>query len=276
MLCSDYVSPMKKADGSEQYLTFEPDSGGWNNIRMAMETVLAMAAAMGRTLVLPPEAGMYLLGKQKHEKSGTAQQNTFSFNDFFPMEKIHNEFHGLNIISMHEYLTKVAMTGQMISIESGKVSFPPHNRTQWDGRSDISELNQWLRKVSYMKIVTPEDCLLVFPTSHESSNIEELKTIENTILQQRPKFDQYVDKPVPIDGTPMDRLKENWADRKQLCIYDTEMQESTHLHFPVDHHLNARLLVHFYAFVFFQNWKQDLWMKRYVVLQLLSMNRKIS
>ena len=34
---------------------------GWNNIRMAMETVLVMAHAMGRTLVLPPQQKMYLL-----------------------------------------------------------------------------------------------------------------------------------------------------------------------------------------------------------------------
>ena len=253
---------MKKSDGTEQYLTFEPDAGGWNNIRMAMETVLAMAAAMGRTLVLPPETGMYLLGKQQHEKSGTTQQSTFSFNHFFPMKKIHKEFHGLNIISMYEYLSKVAMPGKLVSKESGKVSFPPHNRTQWDGRSDIFELYDWLRKVSYMKIFVPEECLFVFPTSHDSSNIDELKSIETTILEQRPKFEEYVNMPVPVDGTPIERLKENWANRKSLCIYDTEMQEATHLHFPVDHQMDARLLVHFYAFVFFQNWKQDLWMKR--------------
>ena len=33
-----------------QYLTFEPDEGGWNNIRMAMETAVTMALAMGRIL----------------------------------------------------------------------------------------------------------------------------------------------------------------------------------------------------------------------------------
>jgi hypothetical protein len=47
-----HVSPLKKRDGPPQYLTFEPDFGGWNNIRMAMETVVALAFAMGRTLVL--------------------------------------------------------------------------------------------------------------------------------------------------------------------------------------------------------------------------------
>ena len=35
-----------------KYLTFEPDEGGWNNMRMAMETAVSMAHAMGRILVL--------------------------------------------------------------------------------------------------------------------------------------------------------------------------------------------------------------------------------
>lgn len=45
------------------FLNGELTSGGWNNIRMAMETVIVMAHAMGRTLVLPPEKRMYLIGK---------------------------------------------------------------------------------------------------------------------------------------------------------------------------------------------------------------------
>ena len=59
-----YVSPfMPPSTDRRQYMTFESDHGGWNNIRMAMETCFAMAVAMGRTLVLPPEQGMYLLHK---------------------------------------------------------------------------------------------------------------------------------------------------------------------------------------------------------------------
>mmetsp|Transcript_9258 Transcript_9258/g.20460 ORF Transcript_9258/g.20460 Transcript_9258/m.20460 type:complete len:210 (-) Transcript_9258:1868-2497(-) len=55
---SNVVSPFYD---EEKFLTFEPDRGGWNNIRMAMETILVMAHAMGRTVVLPPENHMYLL-----------------------------------------------------------------------------------------------------------------------------------------------------------------------------------------------------------------------
>jgi hypothetical protein len=37
--------------------------GGWNNVRMGIETTVAMAIAMGRTLVLPPLQTIYLLEK---------------------------------------------------------------------------------------------------------------------------------------------------------------------------------------------------------------------
>lgn len=45
-----YMSPF--AEPKTKYLTFEPDKGGWNNVRMNLETVLVMAHAMGRTLVM--------------------------------------------------------------------------------------------------------------------------------------------------------------------------------------------------------------------------------
>lgn len=48
---------------------FDPDHGGWNNIRMGMETILVFAALTGRTLVIPPKQKMYLLGKDKGEKN---------------------------------------------------------------------------------------------------------------------------------------------------------------------------------------------------------------
>ena len=57
-----YVSPYYHDGGeSEKYITFEPDKGGFNNIRMALETVVSMAVAMGRPLVIPPSQAMYLL-----------------------------------------------------------------------------------------------------------------------------------------------------------------------------------------------------------------------
>ena len=47
--------------GDTKYISFTPDRGGWNNIRMSMEIIFVIAAASGRTLVLPPEQPLYLL-----------------------------------------------------------------------------------------------------------------------------------------------------------------------------------------------------------------------
>lgn len=227
-----------------------------------METVLAMAFAMGRTLVLPPEKEMYLLSKStgKHGK----QKNTFSFNHFFHMEAIHKEHPGLDIITMKEFLEREALPGNIVSTRTGQVTYPPNKLIDWDGRKDIDKLNEWLRSASLTVFWDPEKCAAVFPASTNPKDLEELRQIEKSIQHNPPQFEEFVGHPVPINGTPLERLRENWAGRSNLCLYDEAMQQATFLHFPVDRKLQARLLVHFYAFIFFQDWRHDLWMKRFI------------
>lgn len=52
-----YRGPLYRglSDGNAtKYLTLEKDLGGFNNIRMSLECAVAIAAAMGRTFVIPP------------------------------------------------------------------------------------------------------------------------------------------------------------------------------------------------------------------------------
>ena len=51
---STFVSPFKHND-EEQYVTYEPDYGAFNNMRMTWENVVVFAIVTGRTLVLLPE-----------------------------------------------------------------------------------------------------------------------------------------------------------------------------------------------------------------------------
>jgi len=66
-----------------RYLTFEPDTGGWNNLRISFENVLILAAVSGRTLVLPPEQVMYLLDAKKGDKRHGYRQYTDYFETAF-------------------------------------------------------------------------------------------------------------------------------------------------------------------------------------------------
>jgi len=257
-----FISPLQK-EGKKQYLTFESDHGGWNNIRMAMETVMTMAVAMGRTLVLPPEQHMYLLDK------GSSQRSYFSFAHFFEMDLISQEHTALEVISMDEFLKLEGLSGNLRDIKTGEIVFPPNNRTNYDGadhRTISKKLEAYLQQVGLVPPWDPEKCMMAFPTTADPADIKVLQELNNSAASVKmPTYENFIDKPYPVDASPFDRMKENWAGRSGLCIYDKEWQDAQLIHFAEGYDAKgARLLVHFYAFLFFEDWQQDTWMKRFV------------
>jgi hypothetical protein len=113
--------------------------------------------------------------------------------------------------------------------------------------------------------------IAAFPKSNTETDAKELEALPDQILQSEggfPHYETYIGKPNPVDASPIERLKEMNAERKKLCVYTPEIQNKQWIHFPVGVKTpdgdESRLLVHFYAFLFFQDWKQDLWMKRFV------------
>jgi hypothetical protein len=103
-----YASPLRPAPAgnssfpplsARKYLLFEPDRGGWNNIRMAAETAIILAHATGRTLVLPPQRDFYLLNRNKNEKDKS------TFDKFFDLQKIAES---LDMIDMHTFMVEIA------------------------------------------------------------------------------------------------------------------------------------------------------------------------
>jgi hypothetical protein len=111
-----YISPLYKPFtntsklSERKYVVYQPDLGGWNNIRMAAEVVVVFAHATGRTLVLPPDSVLYLLIENKKWKD-----NKSNLDDFFDLKKLTN---GLDIISMDEFLKTEAIPGSL------KIPFP--------------------------------------------------------------------------------------------------------------------------------------------------------
>ena len=290
---SMYQSPFQSLN-RVQYMTFEVDNSGFNNVRMGLETVVALAVATGRTLVLPAaEELRHLRAHSGHD--GEKQRTSFSFQDFFHMDSMAQEHTGFNIITMEEFLIREGITGNLKDDE-GLVIYPPHRRTNWDGADHDTlqfELEHYLRTVGTISEWDPEACLIAFPKSRESRNIERLETMASSIVNDGDpaRHEPYIGHPVRVDASTKDRLKEGWADREGLCFYDERLQEVPLLHFtggpnsefptisdkfkeffgfkiprPNDKNMDMgkRILVHFYAFLFFEDWRQDLWMKRFI------------
>lgn len=145
---------------------------------------------------------------------------------------------------------------------TGQVEFPPGNRTDWDGidQHDYDTMRGYLRNVTYTPITwKPGDCLPTFPASGDHKDVTMLQDLAKKASPRIKLGD-----PVPVDSDPLPRLEETLAGRHELCVYDEEMQKAPSIHFQMNHKQHLRLLVHFYGFLFFENWKEDLLMKRFI------------
>eukprot|EP01035_Chromulina_nebulosa_P018978 gene18978-24790_t len=150
----EYVSPYATYGPVDKYVTFEPDFGGWNNIRMQMELILVFALATGRTLVLPPDQPMYLL------HHGKGHQKVHSFADFFPFDIIDQR---VKVISMKEYLEKEGLTNHL-SIIPKQVEFDMSDKLEknylWRYLRNVSSCPLWKCMTEYLIIPKEPDELM--------------------------------------------------------------------------------------------------------------------
>ncbi|KAI2513334.1 GDP-fucose protein O-fucosyltransferase [Fragilaria crotonensis] len=210
---ANYVSPLKAAGPEVKYLTFEPDEGGWNNIRMSMETAVTLAHATGRILVMPPEQGMYLL-----HKGDKQQKNRFSFSDFFHFDSVAAEHAGVEVISMEEFLKREVMTGHAKNKATGLVTFPPRNRTNWDGaaRNEAKELDLWMRTFTDNPKWPFDTCLVGLPAKPGSTKHLLEMGDKVTAVNFEVRINNFTGNPVPVDAAPIDRLSEMFGGRSSV------------------------------------------------------------
>jgi len=234
-----YRSPFIDESQGAKYVTFEPDVGGWNNIRMQMETVLVFAAATGRTLVLPPDQPMYLLNK------GMGHSNVHSFVDFFPFEWIQRV---VQVISMGEFLRREAVTGQLRHAVSGLPFYPPGNRSNFSGTVPRERNAMW----DYLRNATacpPWKCMreyLVIPR-HPGFN-----------SSMDPAAEQFHKREVLFAGDPKFGMK------RERQIYNEFWHSKKVVHFISKPGTGHRLLQHFYTFLHFEDPAMGSFYKRFV------------
>ena len=254
-----------KSTDQTQYLVFMPDEAGFSNVRLGFETVVALAKATGRTLVLPPSTRIAQLKARE-------PPTDYYLTDFFDISDIPT-------MSFQEYLEQEALTGNLRD-STGAVVFPPENRTNWSGLIGNSqnvgtgrgpELWKYISDTSTNIDWIRDSCLVGFTASqnHSTDAIQQyfvsvLKFDEEQKLSPWTRMEQYTGNPIPVDAGPRRRMREMIAERKTLCPYDQTKMEAKSLFMSGLEASGVRPLVPFYAFFFFDDWHQDLQMKRFI------------
>jgi hypothetical protein len=224
-----YESPITPHhnDHHDRYLTFEYDQGGWNNVRMALECMIVIAHAMGRTLVIPPQQHLYLLGQNHQDKGDKKAHDEMGFEDFFDIQLL-SSHKGYHVIPMKEFLQNEGVTGGL------KKKLPPKNSTDawgsslWKYLDEVADSNpEWMGK------------FLAMPDRPGDFSFKTIKYDDKTIK----------------------RMKEFGGERTPV-YYDETLQKAHHIHFPADG--SHRLLQHHYAFTFFASSEMQSFYKRFV------------
>lgn len=178
------------------------------------------------------------------------------------MHEIAAEQDGFYILTMEQFLQKEAMTGHLKNKFTGLVEFPPNNRTDWEGQ-DITPLKEWLRNVTLTPLWSPGRCLAAFPDTSDPKDAAHLEQVLKDIwnkgdIERR----EYIDNPIPVNASLYDRMKDNINKRRELCMYNSTMQEAHVLHYMCYHKMRVRFLTHFYSFLFLEDWREgtkDIW-----------------
>ena len=228
-----------------RYLTFEPDPGGWNNIRMSMEIIFTLAATTGRTLVLPPKAPFYLLG--------TGPENARSFGSFYDVSK--DAFQKeVEVISMEEFFEREVFPDQI----EGKRLLDFLNGAEIQSLKDTE-----LTKLCLYREGAINHCENLFKLLRKAGYQPPLEAGKNCFV-----FDEDVFHGNEVPELLEKRVARFCGSERTPIYYNQTIHEPELLHWDgsgVDVHKGGhRLLNHFYAFLFFTDPVVDNHYKRFV------------
>ena len=72
----------------DRYVTFEPDYGGFNNVRLSFEYIVLQSLLTGRTLVLPPPCAWYLLDHGPMKRGVKVHHGVSRYGEFWDIDAL--------------------------------------------------------------------------------------------------------------------------------------------------------------------------------------------
>ncbi len=242
----DFQSPFggqSEPGQKRRYLTFEPDPGGWNNIRMSMEIIFTLAATTGRTLVLPPKAPFYLLG--------TGEKNARSFGSFYDVSK--DAFQKkVEVISMEEFFEREVFTDQ----KDGENLLGFLNETEIQSLKD-SEVT----KLCLYREGANNHCENMYKHLRKAGYQPPLEAGQNCFV-----FDEDVFHGHEVNESLKERVDRFCGPERTPVYYNQTTHEPELIHWDASKvkRTDHRLLNHFYAFLFYSDPVIDNHYKRFV------------
>jgi hypothetical protein len=197
----------------------------------------------------------------------------FSLNDFFPLDDLaKRRIGGFDFITMEQYLRVEGLGGNLINQTSSLTMFPPDNRTDWRNcnATDVLPLYDFLRSSAFDPGWRYDDCILGFSKAGLPPNVTHLQGMLDEILQHSnvsytaagiPTPINTSAMPTPVNASVLERLKDFTMGQPKFCGYDQDLQQKLTLHLKCCE-WQDRMIRYFYSFLFFEDWKEDLWMKR--------------
>jgi len=227
----NFVSPFD-VHSDTKYITFAPDRGGWNNVRMSMEIIFVIAAATGRTLVLPPKEPLYLL-----QRDAAARHRGFA--DFFPIHTA--EFQQrVKVISFAEFLQREGsgpLAPQTPELLKQVTAAADHCDKREKSENACGPVFEYLKTAGYNAEMSAVHTCLVFDEHKYNGN------------------------DVPADV--QEHLDTVCGPKREQVFWDQEIQQHQLVHFRASEK-NYRLLSHFYGMLHFTDPAVDHYYKRFV------------
>eukprot|EP00986_Skeletonema_menzelii_P015195 scaffold11248_cov145-Skeletonema_menzelii.AAC.3 len=231
---SSFSSPFRASGKRKQYITFWQDAGRFNNMRMSLEIIFVIAAATGRTVVLPPRQNL----RMEH-----GSNKVLGFEDFYSFSSL--QFRkNVEVITMTEF----------IRLEGSEDGVAKINKENLARLMQLAQFCENRRKSDnycgeVFDRLLGQSNMMVAPFSDENCLVFDIDTYKGLNAEAK--------------DANIEAVRQFCGVRRPVFYTQEELASPDILHFD-SFEPEHRLLSHFYNFIFFTDPAIDNHFKRFV------------